>query len=194
MEKAFLNLLKNKIFYNGRHVPVIRRYAPIDQTPCITIMQADENFKRRRYVEIDHIQHIEKKYTSDIWINVWCNTEHERQSIIESVKNQILKAEANHFNTCKNYNQPCCQLLKSECLALNQIKKQCPIKDMYSSFFKTNNIVKNTFHINSITDLDELEYETPILRTIFKLQMDYHTYYPIGGELFEEIIIDGDLL
>lgn len=201
MEKAFHNLLQDNIIYDGSIVDCILGYAPIDETPCITINTADETFIRRRYAEIDHIQQIQKRYRDNVWINIWCNTNKERIKITEQVQNRILQAEANHYTTCSNYNHETtyCNVLKRECEALTSNKprakkNQCPNLNIYESFFKQNNIIKNTFCIDSITDLDELDISDVVLRTIIKLRMDYYTYYPIGGKLYENIEFTGDLI
>ncbi len=201
MEKAFYDLLQDNISYDGSVVDCILGYAPIDETPCITIITADEIFIRRRYAEINHIQQIQKRYRDNVWINIWCNTNKQRVKITEQVQNRILQAEANHYTTCSNYNHKTtyCNVLKRECEALTSNKprankNQCPNSNIYESFFKQNNIIKNTFCIDSITDLDELDISNVVLRTIIKLKMDYYTYYPIGGKLYENIEFTGDLI
>lgn len=199
MEEAFYNLLQGHITYDDELVDCIIGYAPIDETPCITINTADETFIRRRYVEINNIQQIQKRYRDDLWINIWCNTNKQRADIIRQVQLRILQAEANHYSTCTNYNNTSCTVLKSTCEALTHNshrahKNQCPNLNIYNSFFKQHNIIKNTFYINSITNLDEIDISEPVLRTIFKLKMDYYNYHPIGGELYDKIKFSEDLL
>ena len=48
--------------------------------------------------------------------------------------------------------------------------------------------------MKSITDLDELEPSQSILRTIFKLEMDYFKYYTIGGRTYDTFEIAEVLL
>lgn len=199
MEKAFYELLNNQITYNDETIPIIMGYPKIDNTPCITINQADETFKKKRYVEIDTIQYLRKRYSSDLWINIWCNNNKERNSLIKQINHRIFQAEANHYSTCANYNNGKCEVIESECEALTcetprTLKGQCPNLKIYNSFFNFNHIKKNTFHINSITNLDELNITEPVLRSIFKLKMDYIVYYKIGGITFDKIHLDEDLL
>lgn len=193
IEKAFMELLKPVI-----GVPIMVKYASIDYTPCITIQQVDETFQRREYVEIEKEQYIRKKYSSDIWINIWCNSEKERHGLIGLIQERIFQAESNHYTTCSNYNfdDGTCEFLESKCEVLTHntprtCKKQCPRLDVYKSFFKTNNIIKNSFHVNSTTNLDELDVAEPVLRTIFKINLDYYQYHKIGGRLFENIEFGG---
>lgn len=199
METAFLNLLANQLTINETIVPFVKNYAQTDRTPCFTINQADEVFKRRRYVQIDGAEYIRKRYTSSLWINIWCNTEKERHSLIKQINNRILKAEANHYSTCKHYSNEECTLLESRCEALTRKnnnaranKNQCPDINHYQSFFQSHHIIKPTFKIDSVTDLDELDPTGQVLRTIFKLEMDYYHYYRIGGEPFADFEL-GDL-
>ena len=45
-----------------------------------------------------------------------------------------------------------------------------------------------------MTDLDELSESETVLRTIFKLNMQYYKFYPIGGRLFDSITFNEGLL
>ena len=198
METAFLKLLANNIIFEDKIIPFVKNYADLDRTPCFTINQADEVFVRRRYVQLDGAEYIRKRYTSNLWINIWCNTEKERHTIMKQIYNRIFQAEANHYTTCKYFNNDECTLLGSRCEALTRTdtnaranKNQCPDINHYTSFFQTYNIIKNTFHIDSVTDLDELDPSREVLRTIFKLTMDYYQYYPIGGKPFTDFELEG---
>lgn len=203
MEKALWILLQNNISHNETIIPLYRKYHQIDKTPCITITQADEYFLKRRYVEINEKQYLQKRYGSNIWINVWCNIEKERQSIVKNIENRILQAESNHYTTCQYYDKTnnLCSYLNRTCETLTvengrSIKGQCPFPENnnYSSFFKTNNIIKNTFEIDSITNLDDLDKTGVVLRSIIKLNMEYYKYHQIGGRVFNDVKINEDLI
>ena len=200
METAFLKLLANNILFDDKVIPFVKNYADLDRTPCFTINQADEMFIRRRYVQIDGAEYIQKRYQSNIWINIWCNTEKERHTIMKEIYRRIYQAEANHYSTCTYYENETCAVTGERCEALTRIdqnaranKSQCPNINHYQSFFQQHHIIKNTFKIDSVTDLDELEPSRELLRTIFKLTMDYYQYYPIGGEPFTDFEIGGIL-
>lgn len=193
MEMALLHLLKGWVKLDDVVVPVIRRYAPVDQTPCITVVQADETHQNRRYTEYEATQCIQHKYSSNLWINIWCRKEEERHELISQVWERILQAEANHYSTCGWYHDGLCSALNDgSCEALTRDtnrtgKGQCPNLDVYRSFFRTWKIIKNTFYIDSVTDMDELDVSEPVLRSIVKLKMDYYTYHVIGGRTFTDI-------
>lgn len=201
MEKAFIDLLRGHLTVQDNKIYTGNRYRPSDITPCVNVFLADESIIKQKYVEIDNVQYISKRYSADIWINIWCNSEEERQTLITEINNRILKAEANHYSACANFNSlnSNCNATMDECEALTILngrtnKNQCPNLDNYQSFFKHNNIVKRTFSINSVTDLDELDTSETILRTIFKTQMEYYTFYSIGGRTYDSINIREDLL
>ncbi len=202
LEKAFLDLLRNHIsMIPPAKIFAGSKYSPQDNSPCITLNLADESFIRDRYVEIDNIQHIQKRYNADLWINLWCNSEEERTDMINDTTRRINEALANHYTTCSHFNRDddICIKTSRVCESLNSQngranKKQCPQIQLYESFFTRNHIPKRTFCIDSITNLDELELTQPLLRTIFRLNMDYFTYYPIGGRVFEDYAIDEGLL
>lgn len=200
LEKAFIDLLRNHLTLTNDKIYAGSRYIPRDITPCVTVVLADESFIKRDYIEINNIQNIRKRYNAELWINIWCNTEEERQSLIDEITLRINQAEANHYTTCTYHSQENkCNKTMNDCEALTSQngranKKQCPHPDNYESFFKRNNIPKRTFNINSITDLDELDTSETLLRTIFRLNMNFYSFYPIGGRLFNSIDISEDLL
>lgn len=202
LEKAFLDLLRNHIsITEPAKIFVGSKYSPQDNSPCITIKLADESFIKRRYVEKSHVQHLQKRYNADLWINLWCNTEEQRSSMISDTAECINRALANHYTTCSYFDisDDSCKHTSEACESLNSqngraAKNQCPKLELYESFFSRNHIPKRTFHITSVTDLDELDLTQPLLRTIFRLNMDYHTYYRIGGKVFEDYTIDEELL
>lgn len=201
LEKAFIDLLRGHLTVQDNKIYTGNRYRPSDITPCVNVSLADESIIKQKYVEIDNVQYISKRYSADLWINIWCNTEEQRQTLITEIHNRILKAEANHYSTCTNFNpvNSKCNATMNECETLNTLngrtnKEQCPNLDNYQSFFKQHNIVKRTFSINSVTDLDELDSSETILRTIFKTQMEYYTFYSIGGRTYDSINIREELL
>lgn len=201
LEKAFIDLLRNYLPVGNDKIFAGSRFIPKDLTPCVTIQLADESFQRRHYVEIDNIQYSRKLYNASVWINVWCNTEEERQDLIDAIYLRLNQMEEHHYTTCANFNyttQKCnksmnvCETLDSQGGRAN--KGQCPNIVNYTSFFENNNIPKRTFHINSVTDLDELDSSEPILRTIFRLEMQYYRFHSIGGRVFNSISINEGLL
>ena len=192
LEKAFIDLLRDNLTVSNDKIYTGNRYKAKDMTPCVTIMLADEQSIRRRYIEIDCKQYIQKKYSAELWINIWCNSEEERQTLIEEIDNRIDQTLANHYTTCSYYNNGDCSISDETCEALTSqsnraFKKQCPDLTKYKSFFNKNHISKRTFKVRSRTNLDELTLSESLLRTIFKLEMNYFTFYEIGGRPFNDL-------
>lgn len=203
MEKALLNLLKGYIFLDNTTIPIIRRLKPIDKTPCITIQQAAEVQLSRRYLNKNDSQLIGLKNNAEIWINIWCDTEEERHSLINQVTKRIFQALGNHYTTCANYDKDdsICSTLNHECQSLTvtngrSVKGQCPYpkKYNYCNWFHHHHIVKNSFKISGRNDMDELDIAEPVLRTLIQLDMDYYLTHDLGGITFYEIQLNEDLL
>ena len=201
MEKAGWDLLNGYIKFNDVDViSLVRRLTSQDETPCITIQQAAEVQLNRDFCHGNH-EIIRTENNVEVWINIWANTEEERNSLLNQVETRINQALGNHYTTCVQYNEGNCDFLDDACAALNitngrTAKNQCPYpKDYnYSSWFIQNKIIKNSFTISGRQDMDELDITQPILRTLIKLDMNYYRTFDIGGHEINDIIIDEELL
>lgn len=201
MEKAIWNLLKNSIYYDNEIVlPLIRRLTSQDETPCITIQQASEVYiSGKRIPNANEI--IELKNNAEVWINIWCDTEEQRNSLVNQVETRIFQALANHYTTCARYDDGDCTFLEKECATRNvtngrTAKCQCPYPNDYDycSWFKQNQIIKRTFAITGKQDMDELDLAKPVLRTIIKVGMNYYKCYNVGGHEIGNLIVNEELL
>ena len=186
LEKAFIDLLRDNLCVSNDKIYTGNRFKPEDESPCVQINLAAENLVRRTYDEIDNKQYIKQEYNAELWINIWCNSEEQRQTLINQINNRIHQVLANHYTTCPYYTGRDCSKTNETCEALTSQgyrahKNQCPNLEIYQSFFSYNHIPKRTFKLLSITDLDDLTLSETLLRTIFKLEMNYYTYYEIGG-------------
>lgn len=201
LEEAFITLLRNHLPIHNKYIFTGSRYIASDHTPCVSVQVSDESYIRKSYVEIDHVQHLRRLYSADVWVNIWCNTEEERTSLINAIELRFNQLQTSHYTTCSNFifGDNLCSKLDSECEVLTSDsgranKGQCPNLDNFTSFFETFNIPQRTFNVNSMTDLDERNESETVLRTIFKLNMQYYKFYPIGGRLFDEINFNEGLL
>ena len=201
LEEAFITLLRNHLPIHNKYIFTGSRYIPNDRTPCVSIQVADETFIRKNYVEINHVQHLRRLYSADVWVNIWCSTEEERTALINAIELRFNQLLASHYTTCSNFNfdDNTCSKLDDECEVLTSDtgranKRQCPNLENFTSFFETYNIPQRTFYVNSMTDLDERGESETVLRTIFKLNMQYYKFYPIGGRLFDSITFNEGLL
>ena len=200
LEKAFIDLFRGNISLSNEKIFTGNRYRPVDMSPCITIQQASEvQVSGKQMPGLPEMIRLENNV--EIWVNIWCDTEEERNSLIEEVETRILQALANHYTTCAKYDDGHCDFLNNDCATPtitngHTAKNQCPypIDYGYSSFFEQNHIIKRTFGITGKQELDELELSKPVLRTIIKLDMNYYKFYNIGGHKTENILIDEELL
>ena len=200
-EKAVWDLLNGNVKLDDVDViSLVRRLTPEDETPCITIQQAAEVQLNREVIHCKH-EFILTRSNVEVWINIWANTEEEKDNIINQVEHRINQALANHYTTCANYNQGNCDFLEDTCATLNitngrTAKSQCPYPEKYNykSWFIQNKIIKNTFTISGRQDMDELNITQPVLHHLIKLDFDYSRTYDLGGQEVEDIIIDEALL
>lgn len=200
LEKAVIDLLRNHTTLPNEKIFTGNRYRPYDVSPCITIQQASETPVSAKQIPGEY-ETIKIKHNAEVWINIWCNTEEERQSLIDQVELRLFQALADHNTTCGNYTNGDCLFLQGECQTINVVngrtaKNQCPYpkENRYVSWFKQNQIVKSSFTVNGNTDLDELDLTKPILRTIVKISMDYYKTYNVGGHQINNVSINEELL
>ena len=200
LEKAFIDLLRGNLSISNEKIFTGNRYRPIDVTPCVTVQQASEVQVLTKQIP-GPTEVIRSEYDAEVWINVWCNTEEERQSLVEEIETRIFQALANHYTTCDNYVNGDCGFLKDECATLNitngrTAKNQCPYPYTYEycSWFQKNQIIKRTFAINGKQEMDELEVSKSVLRTIIKIDATYYKLHEIGGHEIGNLIVNEELL
>ena len=199
-EKAFIDLLRGNLSISDDKVFTGNRYKPMDVTPCVTVNQASEVLVSTKQMS-GPAEVIRLEYEVQVWINIWCNTEEQRTTLIDEVETRIHQALANHYTTCARYDCGECTFLEAECAALNIIngrtaKNQCPYPNTYGyrSWFKKNQIIKRTFEIDGKQDMDELDLAKPVLRTLIKVDMNYFKIHTIGGHPIGKLIVDEELL
>ena len=202
MVNAFYQILKGRIKINEQPVKVVHRLKSRDQTPCLTIEQAAEIQLKRDY-RTDNTQRLIFENNVEIWVNIWCDTEEERHTMISQIKLLFFNALGNHYSLCSHYNETdnSCDFLNNTCEALSinnarAFKHQCPHpkKNDYTSWFKKYHIIKNSFKLSGIQDMDELDIAEPLLRTLIKFDLNYITSHNLCGKVPEDLIIDEDLI
>lgn len=200
MVKAFWEILKGNIIYNDNPIPIVKRLKSRDKTPCITIDQASDMQVKRDY-RTDSTQRIILEHNAEIWINIWCDTEEERHMILSQIRLLFFKALGNHYSLCSHYNDGTCTFLERECEALTvsngrSAKSQCPHphENDYTSWFSEHHIVKNTFRLSAIAEMDELDVAEPLLRTLIKFDLNYIISHDLGGHVATDLRFEDDLL
>lgn len=200
MVKAFWEILKGNIIYADKPIPIVKRLKSRDKTPCITIEQASDMEVNRDY-QTDSTQRIVLENNAEIRINIWCDTEEERDTILSQIRLLFLKALGNHYSLCSHYDEGLCAFLDRECEALTVInsrsaKSQCPhpTENDYTSWFSEHHIVKRSFRKSGEFELDELDVAEPILRTLIKYDLNYIISHDLGGHVATDLIFEDDLI
>lgn len=219
-ERTFVDILDENVKYDNVTVPVIVVKRFKDSTPCITIDTLTSHYDSPRYSETlllplneSHPQYDKdnpnKKFAQEVvtqeqelvlQVNVWSNTEEQRQSIVKQVKELINKAINFHYTTCSNYeiSTQNCKGLNETCKCINNnysraMKGLCPDPQTYGyeSIFKKNNIKHGSIDLYSEFDLDDYTTDQIILRTVLKIRLIYYDHYNRGGNEATEInVID----
>lgn len=202
IKKTFLKLLQNNIIYNDDIVPVIIKDYWYDTTPCITIGGMDRTKKSPRqhtrechplpsthplydennpYKKYPHlVEKIGKSY--EIWINIWCNNEEEREIITNQVRDCLFLCLNHHHKFCVNYDKTTknCLYTEETCSALTDtgfrgLRGQCskPYDNKYCNLFTKNGIKRNTIQIGADYEKDEYNHKPPLKRTIIEINFDY---------------------
>lgn len=202
----------------GGVIPVIKRSYPLDKTPCITLDDSggsntltkhftniplplpETHPQKEDYPESMPQQVLVDKRQSTVQINVWCDTENEREHINNQIMDLFYKAQTDHYRFCKQYNNQECNTLQDTCKAINAIdkrgvKNQCPKPEEYKycNLFHYHHIIRPTFNIENPFALDDLSTERITLRSIFKVTMVYYDYYTLGGDIINDLIISDTL-
>lgn len=196
-------LLKDRVKLNDNVVPVIKKIYPLDKTPCITLNDTSSKVLKQYMTYTDGVECkvIERNIT--VQINIWCNNEKDRESIITQINNIFEKTLTDHYELCLNYNKTdnSCSTLSTTCKALTKdnarsIKNKCPKPTDYDylNVWKNFNIERFTFEYNNPNTLDELDMKPPLLHSSIDTNMNYKTYYTTGGILLDNIKISDDLL
>ena len=221
-EKVVFDILKKNVELNNKNVPVIVKSRYYDATPCITIETLASSYSSPRYNEdillrlpSTHPQYDAndptKKFAQEVvtqeediklLINIWANTEEQRQPITNQVKQLLNQALNFHYSTCSNFNSATknCSTINSTCMSIDNIysrgmKGMCPDPKTlkYESIFKSHNIKHGSFNFYTQFNQDELNLTPPVLRTILKIELTYYDRYVRGGNETTNIDLSPDI-
>ena len=178
-EEYLVELLQGNIAYNNSTVPVVKGFSNAPSLPVITLDLSGG--VTTDYIYHDISQRKEKVYkrcTAHININVWCNTEEERESINNSILQCYYDDMNYHYKYCTRYNEGNCTTTTNACPAVSRGsngKYQCPNIDLYNyqSLREKHSIVEDTVRIEAPFDMDELDKHPPLLRSILQCTGDY---------------------
>ena len=205
--QLIVEVLHGNVLINDSPVKLVKQASPIDQTPCITIDDSGgavvlQKHITNKLVNGEPVQVLRERKNTTIQIQVWCDTEKERETITNQITQLFNRVQTDHYMYCQQYNNGECETLEKECQARNNTtnkrgaKQQCPYptKYQYSNLFSKYDIIRNTFNLEPPFTLDDTTTKQPVLRSIYKLTMTYHTDYIIGGNTIHDLKPGEELL
>lgn len=202
IKKTFVKILREKIYVDDKLIPVIIKDYPYDHTPCITIsgMNRDKGNHRRQQVNVlskldeNHPlydpKYPERRYphsaeysvkSYEITIHVWCDTERERELIVDQVYDCLFYCMNLHYFFCERYDKEdkSCKTTGEICEAITDkgyhgLRGVCPNKkNKPLNIMSKNGIIKNSVHISPHYELDDLGKREPIKHSIIEINLDY---------------------
>ena len=218
--QAIYRVLYGNVMVENKGIPVVKQSYPYDKTPCITLddsggvttiskkitnkkllLKSSHPQFELYHKELVGQQVICETKSTTININIWCDTERERESICKQVLNLFYKAQSDHYMFCSKYDNGYCSYLENECEAIldntiRSVKNQCPYPYdyKYMNIFSRYDLIRDTFHVETPFSVDDLSQKKPILRSVMKVYTNYKDYYNIGGAISQNIEFDEDLL
>ena len=211
----------NVLLEDGTLVRVIKRDYPYDHTPCITIdnsggtstinkniinkdsvlPESHPQYDSRHPDRMISQQMIREEHSISLNLNVWCNSQDEREEIINKISTIFYKIQSDHYSFCKQYHAGDCEYLDSECEALTVMngrtaKHQCPYPEDYGyeNVFTRFDIIRSSFNVEPAYDLDDTTVNPEVLRSIIRVSFSYYDYYTIGGAISQDLSVDEELL
>ena len=219
--RALLKILYNNVVLNdGTVIKVIKRPYPQDMTPCITIDNSggtailQKNIINKDYlIPTNHPQYdkdnpdkkisqqvIREERRISLELSVWCDTENQRDEIVDKINNLFYQVQSDYYKFCSNYNNGQCSSLNVACKVTDStgrgVKKQCPKPNEYDykNIFKQFDIIRATFDVTPPYILDDLTTNPPTLRSIIEVTFSYYDYHIIGGAISQNLQFNEELV
>ena len=214
-------LYNNVLLEDGTVVKIVKRDYPYDHTPCLTIDNSGGTstiqkniINKDSVIPEDHPQYdsehpdrmisqqmIREERSISLNLNIWCNSQDEREEIINQISTIFKKIQSDHYSFCKQYHNGNCSFLDSECRALTvqngrTAKHQCPdpMGYHYENIFTTYDIIRPSFDVEPAYDLDDSTVNPQVLRSIIRVSFSYYDYHIIGGPISQDLSVDEELL
>lgn len=214
--KAVRRILWGNIILDGEKIPVVKRSYPYDKTPCVTIDDSGGSaFLNRQILNVSYPvsnehpqfdvenpfkklpqQVLREYYETTLNINIWCNTEDEREKLNNMILDLFYEVQSDHYKFCNNYHDGDCSYMDNTCYAkhfndMKTVKNQCPnpLVYGYENIFTTYNLNRASFHLDQPFSLDDRSKDGVLLRSVLKLHTGYYIDYVIGGLVSEDMKI-----
>lgn len=187
-EQYIVELLQGNIVYEGQVVEVRRQFMNAPRIPVITLDVASivTEHVDRLISEVEQVVYVRD---CSININLWCNTEEERENISQQIMQCFYDEQNCMYPYCTNYNKinHLCASINTVCPAYSSdsstSKRRCPNTDLYGfqTLTRKHDILWGTVNVEPPFSMDELGETPPLLRNIFQCEAVYEDYIQVGG-------------
>jgi hypothetical protein len=196
-EQYLVALLQGHITNDGNVVEVRRQFTNAPHLPVITLdTTGGINTEYRYHDTSGSTEKVYYRRQAHININVWCNTEEERENITGQVMECFHKEHNNHYLYCTRYNNGQCTS-GGQCKAVTThtgrtVKGKCPDPEQYGykSISKRYGIVDGELILEPPFTMDEPDRHPPLLRSVISASCVYEECVRDYGESVEQAIID----
>lgn len=199
LEAYLVELLQGHLSYGGENVELAKRFSNAPRLPVVTLdlsggVSTDyfyHDFSTEHEILIQHC-------TGHVNINLWCNTEDERQSLSQQIREAFIAEKEYHYKYCTQYNMGNCntggQCKVTSTYTDRTVKNRCPDPEEYEyeSLRHKHHIVQDTIRLELPFDMDEFDRNPPLLRSIFRCSAEFEIPADEGGIVIEDIVV-GDV-
>ena len=195
LEQYLVKLLQGYITYDDRIVEVRKQFSNNPQLPVITLDLSPGVTTNYSYHDTDNRRAVLYFHRSaNVNVNLWCNTEDEREQISQMIMQCFYMEKTNHFRYCSQYEDGVCVSTGESCLTGSvvdgrTVKNKCPYPDRlgYESLQEACHIVWDTVRFEPPFDLDEEDRHPPLLRSVFRVSADYYEPVVEHGVRVEDV-------
>lgn len=194
LEMYLVELLQHRLFYDNKEIQVVKDFSHNPVLPVITLDLSVNPKTERIFSDSTGGETLEYYRRARINVNLWCNTENERQSLEDQIMTLFIKEQSFHYLFCSNYSDGQCKTLQTTCKAKTDnnnrsLKHKCPNPKRYNyqSLMRKHDIECDSLSLDAPFELNELDRNPPLLRSVFICEALYVDYYSIGGVMPEEL-------
>ena len=195
-EKYLVELLQGHLLFDGKPVEVRRSLSKKPVLPSITL-DVSNLTTNHVYRDIGDTDTVLYERSADITLNLWCNTEEQRETISDQIMNCFYKEQTGYYKYCSNYEDNMCKQLSHMCRVLIEnngrtVKNLCPDPDSYGyeALHVKYGLIDGTVNIEPPFILDEINEHPPILRNVFKCEAAFYEKYELGGISIEGMVFE----
>lgn len=193
LEEYLVKLLQGRLTGD---VQVVKHYS---QRPGLPVVTLDTNIgitteENREHLEDDLGEYIIYHRHAQVNINVWANTEEERQRVCKEIMELYYMDQSFHYTTCVNYADGDCTSLDEPCKARSMlseraVKGQCPEPELYGyhAWWYELNIHPGTIIISPPRDLDERDVQPVLYHSVLECECDYFDRHTLGGLTYNSV-------